>query len=61
NPAHYTSHSFRIGGATAAANLGYTEYEIQVLGRWHSDAYMTYLCINMEHCATLAAALSSSS
>ncbi|KAJ3245345.1 hypothetical protein HDU77_009488 [Chytriomyces hyalinus] len=61
NLAHYTGHSFRIGGGTAAANLGYTEYEIQVLGQWCLDAYMTYLRINMERCATLATTLLTSS
>jgi hypothetical protein len=39
DPKKDAGHSFRIGGATAAATLGYTEYEIQVLGRWRSLAY----------------------
>lgn len=37
------THSFRIGGASAAASAGITDSTIQILGRWSSDAYRRYL------------------
>ena len=37
------THSFRIGGASAAASNGLNDATIQVLGRWSSDAYRRYL------------------
>ena len=39
----YSSHSFRIGGATALAAQGTTEDQIQIAGRWKSNAYRSYL------------------
>lgn len=39
----YTSHSFRIGAATAAAVAGYPPDVIQRAGRWRSDAYHIYI------------------
>lgn len=39
----FSGHSFRRGAATAAAEAGFTEYEIQLLGRWRSDAYKLYI------------------
>lgn len=39
----YKGHSFRIGGATTAASLGYSDNQIQLLGRWKSDAYKRYI------------------
>ena len=37
------THSFRIGGASAAASVGVPDSQIQILGRWSSDAYRRYL------------------
>ena len=37
------THSFRIGGATAAAKAGVPAYKIQQLGRWRSDAFKRYI------------------
>ena len=37
------THSFRIGGASAAATAGVPDSTIQLLGRWSSDAYRRYL------------------
>ena len=37
------THSFRIGGASAAAAAGIPDSTIQVMGRWASNAYRTYL------------------
>lgn len=39
----FAGHSFRRGGASAAAQAGYSDYEIQLLGRWRSDAYKLYI------------------
>jgi hypothetical protein len=36
---HYSGHSFRRGAATSARLAGLTDHEIQLLGRWQSDAY----------------------
>lgn len=38
-----SSHSFRSGMASLMGKLGYTEQEIQAIGRWSSQAYQTYL------------------
>ena len=37
------THSFRIGGASAAATAGIPDSTIQVMGRWASNAYRVYL------------------
>lgn len=39
----YKSHSFRIGAATRAAQLGWPVEKIKEAGRWASDAYKSYL------------------
>ena len=39
------THSFRIGGASAAASAGIADSTIQILGRWSSDAYRRYIRI----------------
>ena len=39
----YTSHSFRIGAATSAAMGGYSDSQIQVMGRWTSHSYRRYI------------------
>ena len=41
----YKSHSFRIGAATTAALKGYSEADIQYMGRWKSDAFKKYIRI----------------
>ena len=46
NPNLYKGHSFRIGAATEAARLGFSENYIQQLGRWHSNAVQRYIRIN---------------
>lgn len=45
NPNNFKGHSFRIGAATYAASLGYSENLIQKLGRWNSDAFRRYIRI----------------
>ena len=37
------THSFRIGGATAAFKAGLSPDVIKKLGRWKSDAYQKYI------------------
>ena len=40
---HFGSHSFRIGAATTASLLGFSEEGIKKVGRWRSKAYRSYL------------------
>ena len=44
----YTSHSFRIGGATAAAMRGYSNEQIKIMGRWSSDSFRRYIRVEMQ-------------
>ncbi len=39
----YSSHSYRVGGATTAAAAGLSDWEIKLMGRWSSDAYLRYI------------------
>ena len=39
----YKSHSFRIGAACHAADLGYTDSQIRALGRCKSDVFKLYI------------------
>ena len=41
--ARITSHSFRIGAASSASQLGVANNDIQCMGRWRSDAFLTYV------------------
>lgn len=41
-PELFNTHSFRIGAATHAAQLGMPSHHITALGRWHSSAYQRY-------------------
>ena len=40
---HYSSHSFCIGAATTTAAAGLPAWLIKNLGRWSSNAYITYI------------------
>jgi hypothetical protein len=53
----YSGHSFRCGAATPAAIAGYADLEIQLLGRWRSDAYKLYLDIPKNRVLSLSARL----
>ncbi|XP_041369758.1 uncharacterized protein LOC121383728 [Gigantopelta aegis] len=39
------SHSFRIGAASTAAEQGVSKTDIQAMGRWHSNAFKSYIRI----------------
>lgn len=47
SPLHFSIHSFRIGAASTAARAGVPEHQIQILGRWSSRAYHTYIRHNV--------------
>ena len=40
---NYSGHSFRRGAATSAKEAGLSDTDIQMLGRWKSDAYQLYI------------------
>ena len=42
----YTTHSFRIGGASYMATQGYSDAQIRQAGRWTSNAFLSYIRIN---------------
>ena len=42
DPSRVLSHSLRIGGATAMAAAGMSEYEIKQMGGWKSDVFLDY-------------------
>jgi hypothetical protein len=42
DPSRVSSHSLRIGGATAMAAAGMSEFEIKQMGGWKSDVFLDY-------------------
>ena len=61
NGVNLNTHSFRIGGASAAASAGVSNSTIQVLGRWSSNAYLQYLRFSDRTITTLGLSISQSS
>jgi len=43
DPTLYKSHSFRIGGASYYAELGLSDEQIRLIGRWKSNAFRKYI------------------
>ena len=43
NSALHNTHSFRIGAATTARQANIPDLSIQMLGRWKTNAYQTYI------------------
>ena len=41
--ANYKGHSFRIGAASHAAECGFSDSQIRLMGRWKSDAFKKYI------------------
>ena len=39
----YKGHSFRIGGASYLADMGYTDSQIRLIGRWETNAFIRYI------------------
>ena len=46
DPKCYKGHSFRIGAATHAVNMGFSEQYIRKLGRWNSNAIQKFIRIS---------------
>lgn len=44
DPSRYKGHSFRIGTASHAADRGFSDAQIRLLGRWKSNAFHKYIC-----------------
>ena len=53
----YKGHSFRIGAATTAAEVGLEDSMVKMLGRWESSAYKRYIRTPRETLAALSARL----
>ena len=47
DPSLYSSHSFRRGGASLAAQAGISSEFIQIMGDWKSDAYKQYIVCSL--------------
>ena len=43
DPSCYEGHSFRIGAASYAADRGFSDTQIRMLGRWKSNAFLSYI------------------
>jgi hypothetical protein len=56
---HYAGHSFWIGAATSAALAGVEDSTIQMLGQWHSSAYLRYVRTPPNQLAALSVTLAS--
>jgi hypothetical protein len=61
NPIFFSTHSCRVGGATALGAAGVPDYLIQNLGRWKSLAFLGYVRCSVRACSIAMRALSDSS
>ena len=60
NPKLYSTHSLRIGGATAAAAAGVHPTLIRDLGRWRSNCYQHYIRTPNAHLRAISGSMASS-
>ena len=61
NASQYSGHSFRIGAATTAAQVGIEDSVVKMLGRWESSAYQRYIRTPRDTLAAFSARLVSNS
>jgi hypothetical protein len=54
DPARYSTHSIRVGGATALLNAGADRLVIKLLGRWLSNTFEEYPVLTADGTASLS-------
>lgn len=54
---YLSSHSLRIGGATALADAGVPDRDIQFAGRWRSDTFLRYIRVSLSRLSSIAEAV----
>ncbi|EGZ08169.1 hypothetical protein PHYSODRAFT_434634, partial [Phytophthora sojae] len=54
DPARFSTHSVRIGGATALVNAGADRLMIKLMGRWLSNAFEDYPVLSAKGTAGLS-------
>jgi hypothetical protein len=57
DPSPYSGHSFRRGAASSTAAASYSNYKIQLLGRWRSDCHKLYIELPVHHILSLSTAM----
>ena len=55
----FNTHSFRIGTATSAKQVGTSDSHVKTLGRWKSDAYQKYVRLSPQDLTKLSRSLAS--
>ena len=61
NPKFFRPHSIRYGGASMLAAAGFPDSQIQLMGRWKSSAFLTYIRVAVQSYSRAMAAIASSS
>ena len=57
DPSHHSGHSFRIGAATTAAQVGVEDSVIKMLGHWESASYQRYIRTPRDQLAAISSCL----